>query len=112
MVRAVRLDLRDRPQRVAWLGASGPDPHGTAELWEAQTVNAPPWPTATLGDRLRYHRLAAGLTGGDVAAAMEVSAGTVSRWESDKTEITIVKLRQLARVLGIGDYWNLLRKLP
>lgn len=49
------------------------------------------------------------MTGAEVAAAMEVSASAVSRWENDITSPKIVELRLLARVLAIPDYWNLLR---
>lgn len=66
-------------------------------------------PTASLGEKLRYHRVAAGMKGAEVAAAMEVSPATLSRWENDLLSPQIVQLRLLARVLAIPDYWNLLR---
>ncbi len=63
----------------------------------------------SLGSVLSWHRKAVGMTGAEVAAAMEVSASAVSRWENDITSPKIVELRLLARVLAIPDYWNLLR---
>lgn len=63
----------------------------------------------TLGQLLRWHRTANEMTGAQVAAAMEISASTISRWENDLQSPTIVDLRVLAMVLGIDDYWNLLK---
>jgi transcriptional regulator with XRE-family HTH domain len=65
--------------------------------------------TYMLGDMLRWHRLATGMTGVEVAAAMGVSPSTVSRWENNEYSITVVQLRLLALVLAIPDYWNLLK---
>ena len=65
----------------------------------------------SLGQRLRWHRQAVGMRGEEVAAAMEISAATLSRWENDLLSPPIVQLRLLARVLDIPDYWNLLRDL-
>ena len=61
----------------------------------------------TLGERLRWHRLAMEMRLTDVATAVEISPSTVSRWENDLLSPQIVQLRLLARVLCIPDYWNL-----
>jgi|GEM_PF-4816400 len=63
----------------------------------------------SLGERLRWHRQATGMTGAEVAAALKVSPATLSRWENDLLSPPVVQLRLLARVLVIPDYWNLLR---
>ncbi len=64
-----------------------------------------------LGERLRLHRLTAGLTGAEVASALEVSPSTLSRWETELVSPPVVKLRQWARVVGLDNYWELLRDL-
>ena len=53
--------------------------------------------TLTLGTRIRLARKAAGYSNPEsFAVALNVSASTMQRWETDKSEPTISRLREIA----------------
>lgn len=61
---------------------------------------ATPTPT-TLGQRIRQARLEAGFRNTEsVAVALNVGQRTVQRWETDKSEPSIARLRELAALTG------------
>lgn len=62
-----------------------------------------------LGSAMREARLRAGLSQTDVAAALDVKASTVSRWESGTTDVPVGKLASFAKVVNCGVTISLLR---
>ena len=55
---------------------------------------------ASLGDRIKEARLAAGLRREDVAVALGVGFSTAQRWETGRTAPTIARLREVAALTG------------
>lgn len=54
-----------------------------------------------VGAAIRYHRLRAHLSLGDLAASLGTSKGTVSCWENGHAEPSFNNLLRLARVLHV-----------
>jgi len=63
--------------------------------------------TATLGQRLRSAREAAGLTQDDVAARFGIKRVSVTQWESDTTRPALTRLPELAALLNTDMEWLL-----
>lgn len=56
-------------------------------------------------ENLKSARVRAGLTQGQIAAAVGVATTTYSNWELGKREPNVLKIKALAKVLGVtGDY--------
>ena len=62
-------------------------------------------PTWTLAQRFRRARLLAGLEQADVARALGVSRGTISTWETGKTEPSASNFVRFAQVTGQPLEW-------
>lgn len=60
-----------------------------------------------LKDRIRNTRKDKGLTQGDVADALNISAAAVGSWESGRAKPRIDKLNELASLLGVSPHWLL-----
>jgi phage repressor protein C with HTH and peptisase S24 domain len=59
----------------------------------------------TFGSRLRYARIAKGLTQQEVADALKINRVNVSTWESDATRPESIRIPDLVRVLDITESW-------
>ncbi len=55
-----------------------------------------------LGKRLKNARLARGLRGAEVAAALDCDVRTLYRWERDEFEPSIASLTRLAGLYGLS----------
>jgi HTH-type transcriptional regulator, cell division transcriptional repressor len=61
----------------------------------------------TLGGRIVHARETAGLTTGELAARLGVTAKTMANWENDRAEPRSNKLNTLAGLLGVSPTWLL-----
>lgn len=64
-------------------------------------------PTFTMGDRLRKAREHAGIGSQEMADHLLVSRNTITRYESDASRITDVKIRRWAEVTAVPVAWLL-----
>lgn len=56
----------------------------------------------SLGDAVRHYRTAKGMTQAQLGIAAGVSPSTVERLEQGKANITVAKLEQIAKELGVS----------
>lgn len=57
----------------------------------------------SLGKKIALHRTYLGLSKKDLARALEVDPGTISRWEADKGYVSKNALRRIRRFFDAGD---------
>ena len=87
----------DRPTRTPARTAAGRSPQPTT----AKSTAPDPADAVALGRRLRHLRRAAGLTLGDLAARVDVSASALSLIENGRREPKLSALQLIAQALGV-----------
>ena len=62
-------------------------------------------PTITLGMRLSVARKSAGISAKDIARTLDVTPETISRYENDRTPVTVAVLYAYQDICGVPIEW-------